>query len=61
MLRTHENMLSGIVSEYGPADTVKGLVYVLQTWADHYSDEGLKEKAIEYIEMAEKLEKVIGE
>jgi len=54
-------MLSGIVSEYGPAGTVEGLVSVLQQWADHYSDEGLKEQAIEYIEMAEKLEKAIGE
>lgn len=59
MDRVHENMLSAITSEYGPTETVKSLAACLRTWADQFSDERLKDLAIEYAEMADKLEAVI--
>jgi hypothetical protein len=61
MLREHENMLSAVVVDYGPAGTVQGLVEVLRQWADQYSDMVVKEKAIEYAEWADKLEAMIKE
>jgi hypothetical protein len=61
MLREYETMLSAIITQYGPTETVAGVASVLREWADHFSDLGLKEKAIEYVEMAEKLEELIEE
>ena len=50
-----------MVADYGPKETATSLVSVLRKFADNYSDAGLKELAVEYSEIAEKLEKAIQE
>ena len=48
-------IIKSIIYEYGATTVLKGLIQAMEECADEYSDLGLKEKARDTAEMAERL------
>lgn len=61
MLKEDLDILQVLVREYGPKVIVSSLAQAMDKEANHLSDLGLKEKALDAINMAEVLREIIGE